>query len=178
MMINKSFNILFIFAIIALTFTACGEGETATSEQPSKGKAMSKNSAKGGYAGKNLFEPPVGLITPMGKNSNTVFNEGTQHYAKKDYDQAIEVWNTIYDRKGTNDTLQFYLGAAHVAKSEYDLAIPYLVKARNVHRSKFYELSNWYLGVCHYKTGNFKLAKQSLEKTTTPLKARLLNEMQ
>lgn len=176
MIIKNTVKILVVCGLAFCTFFACKNGATSTAGSD-KGKAAADKRPLG-YAGKDLYEAPVGLLTPMGKNSNPVFNEGMSHYAKKDFEQAIKIWSGIRDRTFANDTLSFYMGSAHYAIKKYSKASTFYLKAKTVKDSKFYSMTHWFLALCSYKLGVNDLAVQYLENCDNPLKERLLVDIE
>ena len=176
MIIKNIVKILVVCGLACCTFFACKKGGTSATAAKNGKAAADKRPL--GYAGKDLYEAPVGLVTPMGKNSNPVFNEGMKHYANKDFEKAIQIWKDIPDRNSANDTLNFYMGSATFALDDFSKATTYYLKVRNLKDSKFANMALWYLGVSCYQLGAYDLAKQYLEDCDNPLKERLLHEMQ
>lgn len=123
------------------------------------------------------FKPDPGLPTTMGTSSDYDFYYGMVSYKRKEYDDAIARWETLYAANPENDTLVYFLGVANLANGNARQAEKYLQSANQKTESAFYEDAQYYLALALIKENKIKEAKETLAKSTSTTSIMLLKEI-
>jgi len=123
------------------------------------------------------FLPDPGLPTTMGSTSEYEFYSGMVSYKRKDYSEALSLWEPLYSADPKNDTLVYFIGVAYLAKGDTDEAERYLKEAQTQKESIFSEESVYYLALTQLKKNEVKEAKETLANTSFPASIGLLEQI-
>ncbi|MDC7999699.1 CDC27 family protein [Aequorivita todarodis] len=123
------------------------------------------------------FKPDPGLPTTMSTSSNYDFYYGMVNYKRKEYNEAISSWETLYAANPENDTVVYFLGVANLANGNARQAKKYLQSAKEKPEGAFYEDALYYLALALLKENKIKEAEQVLSKSTSPASIVLLKEI-
>lgn len=114
-----------------------------------------------------FYEPYPNTIAPTVRG-NDITDDTTKafrHYDAENYNEALTLFDKIYDSKGKDFAL-FYKGISLMELKRYDEAV-HTFKELNTNRnvSDFSSESQWYLALCYLKTNNNEEAVKILKKT-------------
>jgi len=123
------------------------------------------------------FKPDPGLPTTMSTSLNYDFYYGMVNYKRKEYDEAISRWETLYAANPENDTVVYFLGVANLANGNARQAKKYLQSAKEKPQSVFYEDAQYYLALALLKENKIEEAKQALAQSTSSASIVLLKEI-
>lgn len=120
------------------------------------------------------FSPDPGLPTLMGNSDNYNFNEAMVHYKHKDYEVALNKWETLLKNKPNNDTLNYFIGVTKMVLKNTEAAAQNLSKV-TAQPSVFKNEAHYFLGLAHLKNKQVSQAVEQLEQSNLP-KAKTLLE--
>ena len=86
------------------------------------------------------YETDPGLPSKMGFSKQIIFDKGMIQYKIKNYDQALEYWNTLENQN--NDTLIYYKAMIDINTGNYSKSYSDLQKLDE--KSEFYPKAQWY----------------------------------
>ncbi len=123
------------------------------------------------------FKPDPGLRTVMSANSNYTFYEGMVAYKRREYSEAITMWQQLLLEKEDNDTLNYFLGVAFLAEGNARKSLEYLEPAKNFSKGVFIEDAAHYTALAKIKTGQLEEAKLLLRKYPSDRNNALLEDL-
>lgn len=114
-----------------------------------------------------FYEPYPNTIAPTVRGTDTTDDttKAFRHYDAENYNEALTLFDKIYDSKGEDFAL-FYKGISLMELKRYEEAVN-TFKELNTNRnvSDFSSESQWYLALCYLKTNNNEEAVKILKKT-------------
>lgn len=126
----------------------------------------------------NYFKPDPGLPTTMSATNNFDFYDAMVKYKHGDYEEAIDKWKVLQEKKPENDTLNYFLGVAHLANKNVSDAIPFLERSIDAEDNfVFLDDAYLYLGLAYLKEGNMELAKKHLNTSETAVARKIISEL-
>ncbi|MGB3344662.1 MAG: tetratricopeptide repeat protein [Aequorivita sp.] len=149
-----------VVILIGISFWAISDTETAAQ------KVFAKN-----------FQPDPGLPTTMGATSDYEFYSGMVSYKRKEYSDAIALWESLYSANPKNDTLIYFLGVAYLAEGNNEQAERYLKVAQTRKGSMFAEEAIYYLALTQLRENKVQEAKKTLENSSFPASIGLLEQI-
>lgn len=149
-----------ILVLIGFSFWAFSDTQSAAQ------KVFAKN-----------FLPDPGLPTTMGATSEYEFYSGMVSYKRKDYSEALVLWEPLYTANPKNDTLVYFMGVANLAKGNTEEAERYLKVAQTQKESMFAEEAVYYLALTQLKENKVAEAKESLANSSFPASIGLLEQI-
>ena len=123
------------------------------------------------------FKADPGLRTVMSANSNYTFYEGMVAYKRKEYTEAITMWQQLLPEKEDNDTLHYFLGVAFLAEGNAEKSLEYLEPAKIFSKGVFMEDAVHYTALAKIKTGQLEEAKLLLRKYPSDRNNALLEDL-
>lgn len=89
------------------------------------------------------------------------YQQGITAYNRKNFDEAIELLQTVPDSIKRLPKYQAVLSRAHLGKEQYAEAIPYLLQLQT---TEYFEIAQWHLALAYIGVGEEETAKKELEK--------------
>lgn len=121
------------------------------------------------------YKPDPGLPTVMSISDNYEFEKAMVDYKTKNYDAAIQTWQSILTQSPDSDTLNFFIGNAYLANNEAAKSISFLEKVTQDPKSIFQSEAYWYLGIAYLKEKKYQEAKSALELSGHDKKKELIS---
>ncbi len=117
----------------------------------------------------SLFEtyyslPESGMFIVRGENQEGTIQKGLSSYEHKEYEQAIQHFNSALESDPENYMIQYYLASCYLHKSYIKESIE-LYKNIILQGDNFYvQDARWYIALAYLKQGNLKESKTHLIK--------------
>lgn len=92
-------------------------------------------------------------------------------FQNKNYKEALNEFNDIYEKDTLNMAVLFYSGLSNIELKKYEEAIKSFNKVIKHGDSPYNEYAQWYLGLCYLQKDNVLNAKKEFEKITSNLDA-------
>lgn len=92
------------------------------------------------------------------------FNLGLAYYKLDVYSSAVSEFNLAIQQDSENGVLYFFKGLAEQAQNRYRQSIASFNQAQQRY-PEYRQLSNFYIGLAHYKGGNISDAKEAFNST-------------
>ena len=126
---------------------------------------------------KKYYEQDPGLPTVMGETDNYKFYEGMVDYKQGNFDNALENWTELLEKKPTNDTLNYFAAMAYLGKNELEKAENYLIETQKISTSNFKNDAAFYLALIYLNQNKTEKAKEILQNSSHPKVREILSEL-
>lgn len=123
------------------------------------------------------YSPDPGLMTAMGISNDYTFEKGMVDYKDGNYQQAINAWTPLEEKRPGNDTLSYFLSMSYLAAGEKQQAKTYLQKTLNQPGGAFYKDACWYYGLILLKEKSLEEARKYIAASDHPESNALLTSI-
>jgi tetratricopeptide (TPR) repeat protein len=111
-----------------------------------------------------FYEPNVASVTFRGNDSNeNLLAHAMELYNKKEYKQAIQIFESILREDKSKIGLNLYSGISYMEIKEYEQANERFQRIIDNKPNPFVESATWYLGMCYIMTENQDKAIEQFE---------------
>jgi len=107
--------------------------------------------------------PEMTTTTTRGTDTDSLYNEAVNAYAKKEYPLAINALNQLMQTDSANAAVRYYLGLSLIGEKTYQRAASILETVANG-PSVYKEDAAYFAGLAYYKTGDRVNATQFLQQ--------------